>query len=203
MVTYNFLSIFFLFQVSDILIHPHFFSSPNSSVAVLQLKDKAKISEHVLPVCLPKLQGGEVMVQEAYASRWILTNNHRNLSHYAPLSQTKLVELCDVAQCKREFAQGGGNTTMTSDNTLCVIRKPFSPQSSCPRIIPGFMVVPAVFPSNTDVMSGHKETQGASNIDWQLLGLESFSYEENSHQQSYIVHTRVANFRDWIEKNMK
>lgn len=173
-------------------------------MAVLKLKDKAKISEHVLPVCLPKMEGGEVMVQKAYASRWILTNNHRNLNHYAPLSQTKLAELCDVAQCREEFAQGGGNTTMTSDNTLCVIRKPPSPQSSCTRVIPGFTIVPAVFPSTMDVLSGHKGTQGASNIDWQLLGLESLNdQEKNSHQQIYTVHTRVANFRDWIEKNMK
>lgn len=172
-------------------------------MAVLKLKDKAKISEQVLPVCLPRMQGGEEVVQEAYYSRWILTNNHRNLSRYAPLSQTKLVELCDVAQCKREFAQGGGNITMTSDNTLCVIRKPSSPQSSCHSVIPGLMIVPAVLLSTSDVLSGHIETQGDSNIDWQLLGLESFRYEEkNNHQQIYAIHTRVANFRDWIEKNM-
>uniref|UniRef100_A0A7N6BHQ4 Uncharacterized protein n=1 Tax=Anabas testudineus TaxID=64144 RepID=A0A7N6BHQ4_ANATE len=191
-------------RVSDILIHPHFFSAPDFNVAVLKLKDKAKISERVLPVCLPKMQGGEVMLQEAYASRWILTNNPRNLSRYAPLSQTKLVELCDVAQCERKFAQGGANTTMTGDNTLCVIRKPSTPQSSCPSIIPGLAIVPAAFSSTTDVLSGHKEIKGASNKDWQLLGLESFSFEEvDCHQQSYTVHTRVANFRDWIEKNMK
>lgn len=171
---------------------------------MLKLKDKAKISQHVLPVCLPKTQGEEVMVQEAYTSRWILTNNHRHQSRYAPLSQTKLVELNDVAQCEREFAQGGANTTMTSDNTLCVISNPSSPQSFCPSVIPGLTTVPAVFSSSADVSSGHKETQGASDPDWQLLGLESFSYEEKScHQQTYTVQTRVANFRDWIEENMK
>lgn len=173
-------------------------------MAVLKLTDKAKISERVLPVCLPKVQGGEVTAQEAYTARWILPNDHRHLSHYTPLSQTKLVELGDVAQCEREFAQGGARSTVMSDNTLCVISKPSSPQSPCPSVVPGITAIPAVFSSTSGVLSGHKETWGASSTDWQLLGFESFSYKEKKcHQQTHAVQTRIANFRDWIEKNMK
>ncbi|XP_044059308.1 inactive serine protease PAMR1 isoform X1 [Siniperca chuatsi] len=191
-------------RVSEILVHPNFYTAPDSDLAVLKLKDKVKISERVLPVCLPKLQGGEVTAHEAYTVRWILPTDHRHLSRYTPLSQTKLVELGDVAQCEREFVQGGAHSTVISDNTLCVIRKPSSPQSSCPSVVPGITIVPAVFSSTSGVLSGHKESQGASSTGWQLLGLESFSYKEkNCHQQTYTVHTRIANFRDWIEKNMK
>ncbi|KAF1392533.1 hypothetical protein PFLUV_G00029010 [Perca fluviatilis] len=191
-------------RVSDILVHPDFYSAPDSNVAVLKLKDKVKISEHVFPVCLPKVQGGEVTAQEAYTARWILPNDHRHLSHYTPPSQTRLVELGDVVQCEREFAQGGAHTTVISDNTLCVIRKPSSPQSPCPNVIPGITTMPAVFVSTSGALLGHEETQGASSTGWQLLGLESFSYmEENCHQQTYTVQTRIANFRDWIEKNMQ
>ncbi|XP_029281336.1 inactive serine protease PAMR1-like [Cottoperca gobio] len=184
-------------RVSDILVHPDFYSAPDSDVAVLKLKDKAKISERVLPVCLPKVQGGEVTAWEAYTARWILPNNH--LSRYTPLSQTRLVELGDIAQCEREFAQGGVHPTLISDNTLCVIKKQSSPQSPCPSVIPGIITMPPLL-SSTSVLSGH----GASSTGWQLLGLESFSYkEENCHQQTYTVQTRIANFRDWIVKNMK
>ncbi|XP_071345470.1 inactive serine protease PAMR1 [Trachinotus anak] len=191
-------------RVSDILVHPNFYVSPDSNVAVLKLKDKAKISERVLPVCLPRLQGGEVTAQEAYTARWILPNNHRHLGRYTASSQTELVELSDVAQCEREFAQRGTHTTEISDNTLCVIRKPSSPESSCPSVIPGVTTVPVGFSSTSGVLSGHEETQGASSTGWQLLGLESFSYEGNKcHQQTYTVQTRISNFRDWIEKNMK
>ncbi|GAA6218969.1 inactive serine protease PAMR1-like isoform X1 [Lates japonicus] len=190
-------------RVSDILVHPNFYFAPDSNVAVLKLKDKAKISERVLPVCLPKMQGGEVTVQEAYTARWILPNNRRHLSRYSALSQTKLLVLTDVAQCEREFAQGGTHTTVISDNTLCGIRKPSSPESPCPSVIPGLTTVPAVFSSTSGVLSGHEESQGASSTGWQLLGLETFNYEEkNCHQQTYTVQTQIGNFRNWIEKNM-
>uniref|UniRef100_H3CW44 Peptidase domain containing associated with muscle regeneration 1a n=1 Tax=Tetraodon nigroviridis TaxID=99883 RepID=H3CW44_TETNG len=39
-------------QVTDILVHPDFHFGAESNVAVLKLRDKAKISERVLPVCL-------------------------------------------------------------------------------------------------------------------------------------------------------
>lgn len=172
-------------------------------MAVLKLKDKAKISERVLPVCLPKVQGGEVTAQEAYTARWILPNDYTDLSHYTPSSQTKLVELVDVLQCEREVAQGGDQNTAISDNTLCVIRKPLNLQRPCPSVVPGVTAVPAVFSSTSGVLSDHKG-QEASSVGWQLLGLESFSYKEkNCHQQTYAVQTRIDNFRDWIEKNMK
>lgn len=173
-------------------------------MAVLKLKDKVKISASVLPVCLPKVQGGEVTAQEVYTARWILPDDHRHLSRYTPLGQTKLVDLGDIAQCEREFAHGKAHTTVISDNTLCVIRKPSSPQSPCPSVVPGITAVPAVLSSTSGALSGHEETQGASSTSWQLLGLEGFIYQQKDcHQQTYTVQTRIANFRDWIEKNMK
>lgn len=171
-------------------------------MAVLKLKDKAKISEQVLPVCLPKVQGGEVTAQEAFTARWILPNDKRDLSQYTPLSQTELVELNNVVQCQREFAEGEHNTVI-SDNILCVMRKLSRFQRTCPSVVPGITVVPAVFSSTSVVLSGHKERE-ASSTGWQLLGLESFSYNKmNCNQQIYTIQTQIANFRDWIVKNMK
>ncbi|XP_039460788.1 limulus clotting factor C [Oreochromis aureus] len=192
-------------RVSEIVVHPNFFSSPDSDVAVLKLKDKAKIRERVLPVCLPKTQGGEVTAQEAYTARWILPNNPRHLGHSATLSLTKLVELTDVTHCEREFAQGGAHTTAISDNSLCVISKPSSPQSACPIVIPGITTMPAVFSSTRAVLSGHEDTHRASSAGWQLLGLErATSFEKNNcNQPSYTVITQIANFQDWIEQHVK
>uniref|UniRef100_A0A3Q4AVI4 Uncharacterized protein n=1 Tax=Mola mola TaxID=94237 RepID=A0A3Q4AVI4_MOLML len=155
--------------VSDISVHPNFYSTPDSNVAVLKLRDKAKISEGVLPVCLPKVQGGEVTAREAYTTSWILPNDDRDLSRSTPSSQTKLVQLGDVAQCEREFAQEGE----------------------------------PVFSWSSAVLSGHDE-QGASGTSWQLLGLETFSYNEKKCDRlTHAVQTRIGNFRDWIEKNLK
>uniref|UniRef100_A0A3Q2WI68 Peptidase S1 domain-containing protein n=1 Tax=Haplochromis burtoni TaxID=8153 RepID=A0A3Q2WI68_HAPBU len=194
-----------IINVSEIVVHPNFFSSPDSDVAVLKLKDKAKIRERVLPVCLPKTQGGEVTAQEAYTARWILPSNPRHLGHSATLSLTKLVELTDVTHCEREFAQGGAHTTAISDNSLCVISKPSSPQSACPIVIPGITTMPAVFSSTRAVLSGHEDTHRASSAGWQLLGLErATSFEKNNcNQPSYTVHTQIANFQDWIEQHVK
>ncbi|KAM9861144.1 inactive serine protease PAMR1 [Aulostomus maculatus] len=80
-------------RVSDISVHPEFYSAPDSNVAVLKLRDKAKISELVLPVCLPETQGGEVTAQVAYTSRWKLSNDRP--SSRSPLSQMKRVELAN------------------------------------------------------------------------------------------------------------
>lgn len=170
-------------------------------MAVLKLKDKAKIRERALPVCLPKMQGGEVTAQEVYALRWISPNNLRHLGHSATLSLTELVELTDVTHCEREFAQGGAHTTAISDNSLCVISRPSSPQSPCPIVIPGITTVTAVFSSARGVLSGHEDTQGASSTGWQLLGLESYVSEKNKCNQQ--IHTQIANFRDWIDENVK
>lgn len=187
-------------QVSAIFVHPNFYSALDSDVAVLKLLDRAKISERVLPVCLPRMQGGEVTVQEAYTARWMLADDHKQPSRYALSSQTKLVELVDVSQCENEF----GGTTMISDNALCIIRKPSSPHSPCPDVFPGITSVPAVLSSTQSGLSDPEETRGASSISWQLLGLESFTYDErNCHKQTYTGQTRIANFRDWIEENMK
>ncbi|XP_019955015.2 inactive serine protease PAMR1 [Paralichthys olivaceus] len=188
-------------RVADILVHPNFYFAPDATVAVLKLKDKAKISERVLPVCLPRMHGGEVTVREAYTARWILPNNHRHLSRYAASSQTELVELSDVAHCEKEFAQGGTRTAAISDSALCVVKRPSSPESPCPGAVPGLTTLPAVFPPTGRVLSGQEETLGASSSSgWQLLALEGFSYEENNcHRQTQ---TRVGSFQDWIEKNL-
>ncbi|CAK6967042.1 inactive serine protease PAMR1 [Scomber scombrus] len=191
-------------QVSHILVHPDFYTSQDSDMAVLKLKDKAKISEHVLPVCFPETQGGEVTSQEAFTVRWMSPNDQKSLSRYTPSSQTKLVEFGDIAQCKREFAQGGAHSTVLNQNTLCVIGKPSSPQSPCPIVIPGIATTPVVLSSTSGILSSHEETPGDPRVRWQLLGLESFIYKEtHCHQQTYTVQTKIANFRDWIEANMK
>uniref|UniRef100_A0A665TDH0 Si:ch211-102l7.3 n=1 Tax=Echeneis naucrates TaxID=173247 RepID=A0A665TDH0_ECHNA len=177
-------------RVSDIFVHPNSSVALQSNVAVLKLKDKAKISEHVLPACLPTTQGGEMTAQEAYTARWTLPNNPRHLGPYSALSQTKHVQLSDVAQCESELAQGETPSTEISDYTLCAFSRPSSPESPCPSIIPGLTFVQPGLSSTSD--------------GWELLGLERFNHGETScHQQTHTVQTRISSFRGWIEKNMK
>lgn len=176
-------------------MHPKFRHSPDFNVAVLKLKDKAKISERVLPVCLPELRSGEVTAQEAYTARWVSPDDRRQLDRRVPRSRTRLEEPADVAQCEREFAQAGEHTAVINDNTLCVIRNNSSLQSPCPRVIPGISAIP---------VSIHGEPRGANGVGWQLLGLESSSFEEKDcHLHTHSLHVKISNFRDWIEANIK
>nr|XP_029135852.1 inactive serine protease PAMR1-like [Labrus bergylta] len=191
-------------RVSDILVHPNFDSVSAADVAVLKLRDKVRISERVLPVCLPIVQGGEVTAQEAYTARWISPNDGTHLTRYTPKSQTRLVQLGDVAQCEGAFVQGGAHTTMINDNKLCVIWKPSSPQTPCPGVIPGITVTPAVFSTTGGDLFEHEETLGSSSTDWQLLSLESVNNDKrHCNHQIYTAQTRIANLLDWIEENMK
>ncbi|XP_029953216.1 uncharacterized protein pamr1a [Salarias fasciatus] len=189
-------------RVSDVIIHPRFYSAADSDVAVLKLKDKAKISQRVLPVCLPKVQGGEVTAQEAFTARWTSPGDHRHLSHYAALSETRAVQLTDVAQCEREFARSGARTREIGDTALCVLSEPASPPGLCPAVLPGITVLPPRILSSGRRSPGHEETREDSGAGWQLLALES-SVDTNNCQQSHSVQTKIGNFLDWIEENMK
>ncbi|XP_034018584.1 inactive serine protease PAMR1 [Thalassophryne amazonica] len=178
------------FTVSQISLHP------DSSVAVLKLHDKVKISERVLPVCLPRMHGGEETAHEAYTMRWASV-----FERHAPWSHSERVELADVGKCKGEFA--GVHRGEIIDHMLCV--KPSSPHFPCLKVIPGITSAPAVLSSTRGVPLEDEDVRGASSIVWQLLALETFFYEESSclQESMFKVQTRIANVQGWIEENMK
>ncbi|XP_064868447.1 inactive serine protease PAMR1 isoform X2 [Oncorhynchus nerka] len=191
-------------QVSSVLVHPSFDPvTLDSDLAVLKLRDKAKISERVLPVCLPKMQGGEVTATQGYATGWLLTSDSRSSSKPsldAETAQTGVVELGDVVQCERQFAQSGAPVTIT-DNMLCAMRHPLNPTKPCPTVSAGITIIPS---PATKPSSGPSGGQGDDSVVWELLALESFGYEKwNCGPGLYTVHTRINNFKDWIQKNMK
>ncbi|XP_029576448.1 inactive serine protease PAMR1 isoform X4 [Salmo trutta] len=191
-------------QVSSVLVHPSFDPvTLDSDLAVLKLQDKAKISERVLPVCLPKMQGGEVTATQGYATGWLLASDSRSSSKPSldtATAQTGVVELGDVVQCERQFAQSGAPVTIT-DNMLCAMRHPLNPTKPCPTVSAGITIIPS---PATKPSSGPSEGQGDDSVVWELLALESFGYEKwNCGPGLYTVHTRINNFKDWIQKNMK
>lgn len=188
-------------QVSDILVHPDFRFGADSDVALLKLRDKAKISERVLPVCLPKGPAGEAAAaaQEAYSVRWIPPHRHGDLSRSAPTSQTKRVEAGEVVQCEREVAQGGEQNSAFSHNAPCAMSKASGLQRLCSSLAPGFTAVPVLSSSTSGVLSGRDERETSGSI-WQLLGLEAFGYRNCN--QIHVAPTQIASFGDWIVKNM-
>lgn len=186
-------------QVSDILFHRGSHSELDSGVALLKLKDKAKISERSLPVCLPSPGGGGAPTTlVAYTTRWVLGARQRD----APSSQTRLVRVGDVSQCRGESAQRGAGGTVISGNPLCVIREPPLLQRATPALVSGITVAPAAFSSASAVLSAGGAPEASSNV-WQLLGLEGSRPEVEQEEARWRRQTRIGNFRDWIETNMK
>ncbi|TNN46928.1 Inactive serine protease PAMR1 [Liparis tanakae] len=167
-------------EVSSVSVHPD--SSSSSGVAVLELRDKARVDERVRPVCLPAAPGGEETPRKAYAARWTLPDGRRS-----PAGRTSLAAPVAVARCERRLARGG----TLGDDALCLFEKMPGSRGSCAGGVPGIATA-------------------SSPAGWQLLGLETFNYkeeeeeeEEDCLQRRYTVYTRIASYRDWIVKNIK
>ncbi|XP_031425544.1 inactive serine protease PAMR1 isoform X2 [Clupea harengus] len=196
-----------LLRVAAVLIHPNYDSAgPDSDLAVLKLLDKARISEHIMPVCLPRLQGGEVTAQQGYATDWSMPEETDQ--HAVASARTGLIELRDVLQCERQYSHNRLSVTIT-DNMLCGHQHPLSPSQVCYAVTGGVLVAqsPPSPPSpqrpSVSSFSGDDKRDNDEGV-WELVGLVSFGYEQRKcSPELYTIYTRLNNFKDWIEKNMK
>ncbi|KAJ8390944.1 hypothetical protein AAFF_G00098640 [Aldrovandia affinis] len=191
-------------RVSSVLVHPNY--DPlvlDSDLAVLKLLDKARIGEHVLPVCLPAKQGGELTERQAYVVGWSILPEPQGgagAGGEEEMARGGLIELGDVVQCERQYAQQGAPITIT-DNMLCGRQHPRGLSNICPADTGGIVVLPPSSSSSSAVLLEGQEAGG--NV-WRLLGVVSHGYEQhNCSPELFTVYTRAANFKDWIEASMK
>uniref|UniRef100_A0A3P8SLR4 Inactive serine protease PAMR1 n=1 Tax=Amphiprion percula TaxID=161767 RepID=A0A3P8SLR4_AMPPE len=194
-------------RVASIAVHPNY--DPNildSDIAVIKLLDKARIGEKVLPICLTEDQEEEVASGQGLVTGWSpLPDSNLGLDEKARVG---LVHLADVVPCEQQYARNGVPVSVT-DNMLCASQKPdYSPSNICPSDTGGILVLPALsenLSSNNQKPSlSFTQVQGESKVLWRLLGLVSFGYDKGEcNPDLYTVYTRVANFKDWIESNMK
>lgn len=192
-------------QIAQILIHPNY--DPHvldSDLALLKLADKARISEYISPVCLPRLQGGEVTATQAFLSGWPITGKHGPLTD-SEAAQTGQIELADVVKCEGQFGKHGLSVSMT-DNMLCGRQHPLSWSMICPSETGGIVLSPSdesKFTSNSQLFHSSIAVDADSHHSWELLGLVSFGYDlQGCSPDLYTVYTRVGNFKNWIEKNI-
>ncbi|GAA6104532.1 inactive serine protease PAMR1 [Tachysurus ichikawai] len=181
-------------KVSEILVHPSYNSTGfDSDLAILKLVEKARISEFISPVCLPRLQGGELTVNQAYITGWSVARKHETHSQVA---QTGTIELTDVLRCERQYAKQGIAKSIT-DNMLCGRQHPISSSTVCPARSGGIILAPTA--------AQHRSgKENVSETAWELLGLVSFGFNvQNCNPQLYTVYTRVVNFKNWIANNIK
>ncbi|XP_026221551.1 inactive serine protease PAMR1 isoform X2 [Anabas testudineus] len=192
-------------RVASIVIHPNY--DPNildSDMAVIKLLDKARIGEKVLPLCLSESQGEEE------------TSGHGLVTGWSPLPDSSLgpdekarvglVHLADVVPCEQQYARNGVPVSVT-DNMLCASQKPdYKPSNICPSDTGGILVAFSEnqASNNHNPFLSYTQVQGNSKELWTLMGLVSFGYDQGECDPDlYTVYTRVANFKDWIESNMK
>ncbi|XP_054475946.1 inactive serine protease PAMR1 isoform X2 [Anoplopoma fimbria] len=196
-------------RVASIAVHPNY--DPHildSDIAVVKLLDKARIGEKVLPLCLSDSQEDEVDSGQGLVTGWSPLPD----SSLGPDEKARvgLVHLADVVPCERQYARNGVPVSVT-DNMLCASHKPdYEPSNICPSDTGGVLVLPAL--SENQASNNQKpslsfrqvQRQGESEGLWRLMGLVSFGYDQGECDPDlYTVYTRVANFKDWIESNMK
>lgn len=186
-------------RVASIVIHPDY--DPlilDSDLAVIKLLDKARIGEKVLPLCLSDGLEPEITSGKGLVTGWSPLPSHSlNADEKARVG---LVHLTDVVPCENQYARNGVPVSVT-DNMLCGNQKPdYGDSSICPSDTGGILVLPGL----AEFQSDNRQTQGGNSEPWRLLGLVSFGYDQGECDPDlYTVYTRVDNFKDWIQANMK
>lgn len=178
----------------------------DSDVAVVKLLDKAKIGENVLPICLSDSQEEEVTSGQGLVTGWSPLPD----SNLGPDEKARvgLVHLAHVVPCEQQYAHNGVPVSVT-DNMLCASQKPdYGHSNICPSDTGGILVLPALSDnqvSNNQMPSlRFTQVKGEGKGLWRLLGLVSFGYDQGECDPDlYTVYTHAANFKDWIESNMK
>ncbi|XP_037622677.1 inactive serine protease PAMR1 [Sebastes umbrosus] len=193
-------------KVASVAVHPNY--DPHildSDIAVVKLLDKARIGVKVLPICLSHSQGEEEVISgKGLVTGWSPLPD----SNLGPDEKVRvgLVHLADVVPCEQQYARNGVPVSVT-DNMLCASHKPdYEPSNICPSDTGGILVLPALTEkqASDDQKASLRVTQAESKGLWRLLGLVSFGYDQGECDPDlYTVYTRVANFKDWIESNMK
>ncbi|KAL2093634.1 hypothetical protein ACEWY4_010946 [Coilia grayii] len=218
-------------RVASIAVHPNY--DPlilDADVAVLKLLDKARIGEHVLPICLPEAVSAgeeEAQVKQAVVTGWSLVPDtlpgegltrgdtwevevEEDPEERARVGRVQLAS--DAAQCERQYARNGMPISVT-ENMFCGRQHTGGgggspPSRICPADTGGILLLPAPTPvpsarADSSILLLEEEEDSRQRV-WRLLGVVSFGYDHpECNPQLYTVYTRVANFIDFIESNMK
>ncbi|XP_077101650.1 inactive serine protease PAMR1 [Siphateles boraxobius] len=184
-------------RVSSIALHPNY--DPlvlDSDVAVLKLLDKARIGEHVKPICLPNAQDTVEDSRQGLVTGWSLLPDQE--AGNVEKARVGRVILGDIVHCEQQYANYGVPISV-SENMLCGRQGAGADQSNiCPADTGGVLIFPAV-----SSVSSLTPPHGQASQEWKLLGLVSFGYDSsNCNPELYTVYTNVANFVNFIEGNM-
>ncbi|XP_078271200.1 inactive serine protease PAMR1 isoform X2 [Rhinoraja longicauda] len=177
-------------QISGVIVHPSY--DPvllDSDIAIIKLIDKAKITDHVLPVCLPAVEDLPTLSTQGYVTGWTMQSEP---SEMAPANETLRVgtiETGDAVQCEQQYEEHGISVSIT-ENMFCGRHDQRGFSNICPLETGGVATFPAV------------DKLGKA-LTWYLVGLVSWGYEKGCSQELFTVYTNVTPFKDWVEKHLK
>ncbi|XP_056595372.1 inactive serine protease PAMR1 isoform X3 [Triplophysa dalaica] len=181
-------------RVSFITVHPNY--DPlvlDSDVAVLKLLDKARIGDYVLPICLADVTTEDIRL--SIVTGWSLLRDQKDSD--MEKARAGHVMLGNIVPCEQQYANYGVPISV-SENMLCGRQSTDADQSNiCPADTGGVLILP---PGSSTSTSPHSQ----ASQEWKLLGLVSFGYDSlNCNPELYTVYTRITNFIQFIEENMK
>ncbi|KAM4617364.1 inactive serine protease PAMR1 [Discoglossus pictus] len=179
-------------RISALIVHPNY--DPvllDSDIAVIKLLDKARVSDHVQPVCLASDTELTSSLQEyrMVTSGWKILFDSKSPGYKNETIRAGLVQTVDSLQCEQQYEENGISVSVT-ESMFCAKQVPGATPQICPSETGGIATV--LLPSIT-----------APEGNWHLIGLVSWGYDKACSRELYTGYTKVATFKDWLQKNMK
>ncbi|OCT81998.1 inactive serine protease PAMR1 [Xenopus laevis] len=179
-------------HISAVIVNPNY--DPillDSDIAVIKLLDKARVSDHVQPVCLTSAIEMMTSPQEytIVISGWKILSDPRAPGSKNETIRAGAIELVDSLQCEQQYEENSISVSVT-ESMFCAKQEPGPSPNICPSETGGISTV--LLPSSTS-------PEGS----WHLIGLVSWGYDKSCRKDLYTGYTRVVTFKEWLEKNMK
>lgn len=161
----------------------------DSDIAIIKLMDKAKFTDHVLPVCLPDVKDLPNISTQGYVTGWTMQSEPSEMGRANDTLRVGTIETGDAVQCEQQYEEHGISVSIT-ENMFCGRHDQRGFSNICPLETGGVATFPAV------------DKVGKA-LTWYLVGLVSWGYEKGCSQELFTVYTNVTPFKDWIEKHLK
>uniref|UniRef100_A0A8C5MSM7 Inactive serine protease PAMR1 n=1 Tax=Leptobrachium leishanense TaxID=445787 RepID=A0A8C5MSM7_9ANUR len=179
-------------RISALIVHPNY--DPvllDSDIAVIKLLDKARVADHVQPVCLHPSNDLESSTLDTriVISGWRILIDPKAPGHKNETIRAGLVELVDSLLCEQQYEENGISVSVT-ESMFCARQVPWSASRICPSETGGIATV--LLPGTT-----------SPEQNWHLLGLVSWGYDKTCSRELYTGYTKVVAFTEWLEKNLK
>uniref|UniRef100_V9KI64 Vitamin K-dependent protein C n=1 Tax=Callorhinchus milii TaxID=7868 RepID=V9KI64_CALMI len=173
--------------IEAIHVHPGFTSESHNydnDIALVKLREKVKLSQHILPVCLPPADLPRLYEAQrlAYVSGWGVTNGDYLYSYL----QFVGLPLANQSVCKSSFVgkrMPGGQSPVLTDNMVCA-GDGTGQADSCQGDSGGPL-------TKWDSETGR----------WYAVGIVSWGLG-CAQRDSYGVYTRVSRYLGWLQDVM-